>query len=135
MTEPPSWKTLTEQALEARLNAYAPYSQFSVGAAVATDHGDVFGGCNVENRSYGMTICAERTAVVAAVRAGARRFARVVVVADTTKPARPCGLCLDTLAEFSGPDLEIRVVTLDGSFEQFELKDLLPSPFSRDDLP
>ena len=91
------WESLTRAALDVRARAHAPYSRFAVGAALLADTGKVFAGCNVENRSFGLTICAERSAVVQAIAAGARRIERIVVVADSDTPPRPCGPCLDTL--------------------------------------
>ena len=99
------WDALVKVAWEYRLRAYAPYSDFAVGAAVLTGDGRVFGGCNVENLSYGLTQCAERVAVGAAVSAGAREVLAVVVVADTAVPISPCGACRQVLAEFGDPEL------------------------------
>ncbi len=139
MTKPPpspaDWQELTKLAEQTRARSYSPYSGFAVGAALATSGGLLFSGCNVENRSYGMTICAERTAVVSAVAAGERTVRRIVILADTKAPPRPCGLCLDTLAEFASPELEIRLINLSGNFEDLLLRDLLPQPFLAKDLP
>lgn len=122
------WQPLIESATQARQNAYAPYSGFAVGAALLTEDDTIVTGCNVENRTYGLTVCAERTAVVAANAQGQRSFRALVVVADATPPARPCGQCLDTLAEFA-PELPVLLVNLDGESEELTLKDLLPQPF------
>ncbi len=122
------WQPLIAAARIAREHAYAPYSGFAVGAALQTDSGEIFSGCNLENRSYGMTICAERSAVAQAVTAGHRRFEAVVVVADSAPPARPCGLCLDTLAEFN-PEIRVLLCNLKGEREELRLTDLLPQPF------
>src|SRR6478609_7284214 len=92
---------LFEKAAIARLSAYAPYSDFRVGAALLTESGKVFTGGNVENISYGLTICAERAAVFAAVQAGEREFKAIAIVADTGEPISPCGACRQVLAEFS----------------------------------
>jgi cytidine deaminase len=97
------WNTLLEAAWVARDSAYAPYSKFAVGAALMADDGRIFTGCNVENLSFGLTICAERVALGAAVAAGARSFLGVAVVADTAVPVSPCGACRQVLAEFSVP--------------------------------
>lgn len=111
------------QAWEARERAYAPYSGFRVGAVVVGEAGGVFVGCNVENLSYGLTQCAERVAIGAAVAAGERRIVTVVVVADTAAPVSPCGACRQVMAEFGDP--EIWLVNC-GSSEKFRLSELLP---------
>ena len=118
-----NWDSLVEVAWQAREAAYAPYSNFSVGAALLADDGRVFTGCNVENISYGLTNCAERVAVGAAVAAGAREFLAVAVVADTGVPISPCGACRQVLAEFGVPR-----VMLANRHErlEFRLEDLLP---------
>lgn len=132
--ENPDWQALTEAAWKAREAAYAPFSGFRVGAALWMPSGEIFAGCNVENRSFGITICAERTAAVSAVAAGHRRFVAAVVVADSKTPPRPCGLCLDTLAEFADADLPVRLSNLSGEVADFRLGELLPHPFSADEL-
>ncbi len=127
MTDP-----LVTAARAAQQQAYAPYSRFHVGAALESEDGRVFVGCNVENASYGLTICAERAAVCAAVSAGARRFRRVVVVSDSVPPAAPCGACRQVLAEF-GPDLRIDGVGPNGT-SSWTIADLLPVAFSKEQL-
>lgn len=112
--------------------AYAPYSHFPVGAAVETAGGAVFTGCNVENASYGLTVCAERNAVAAAVAAGHQRIVRCVVVSNSEPPASPCGACRQVLAEF-GPDMEIRSVG-PRSEARWTLGELLPSAFRSSQL-
>ena len=104
---------LVPAAMAARQHAHAPYSNFRVGAAVATLDGRVFTGCNVENLSYGLTICAERNAVFAAVAAGVREFDAIAIVADTREPVSPCGACRQVLAEFG--DFKVVSATLDGA--------------------
>ena len=126
-------ETLVEAAREARERAYAPYSGFRVGAAILTDSGEIFSGCNVENGSYGLTICAERSAVAAAVTAGHRRFERLVVVADRDEAVSPCGACRQVLAEF-GPDLEV-VGVGEGETVTWTVGSLLPSPFVLEERP
>lgn len=119
------WETLVEAAWLVREQAYAPYSQFAVGAALLTADGRVFTGCNVENISYGLSQCAERVAMGTAVAAGARDFLAIAVVADTGVPVSPCGACRQVLAEFGVPR-----VLLANRMEQLEflLEELLPRP-------
>lgn len=107
--------------------AYAPYSNFRVGAVLVGSDGRTFGGCNVENISYGLTICAERNAVFAAVAAGCRDFVKVVVATDTAEPASPCGACRQVLAEFNS-DMEVVLANFRGKAERFRLSELLPRP-------
>ena len=116
---------LLAKAIETRVLAYAPYSNFAVGAALETRSGKVFTGCNVENLSFGLTCCAERNAVFAAVAAGEREFARIVIVADSREPVTPCGACRQVLAEFS-EDLEVRSVNLQGVEFSARIRELLP---------
>lgn len=123
------WEPLVEAAKRAQERAYCPYSGFAVGAALLVGSGDIVAGCNIENRSYGLTICAERTAVAAANAAGHRELRALVVVAPASPAARPCGQCLDTLAEFN-PEIPILLVAEDGQREELVLSDLLPQPFS-----
>lgn len=128
-----SKKELIERAREAATRAYAPYSRFAVGAALEAEDGRIFTGCNVENGSFGLTVCAERAAVFNAVSAGCRRFVRIAIVAGTSgKPAAPCGACRQVLAEFAGPSFEILLATLDrtGTVERHTLGKLLPRAFS-----
>ena len=123
VTEP---ELITKSIAAAKL-AYAPYSRFLVGAALVATDGRVFCGCNVENISYGLTICAERNAVFAAVAAGCRDFTKIVITTDTAEPATPCGACRQVLAEFN-PDLEIVLATFGGKSVRFRLSELLPRP-------
>ena len=119
---------LLEAALEARENAHASFSKFKVGAAIEDDSGHIFTGCNVENATYGLTMCAERVAVFKAISEGARKFKRIAVAADTDVLTPPCGACRQILWEFCG-DAELTLVNLQGKTETFRLKDLFPRPF------
>jgi cytidine deaminase len=119
---------LLEAALAARDNAHAPFSKFRVGAAIEDETGRIFTGCNVENATYGLTICAERVAVFKAISEGARKFTRIAVAADTDVLTPPCGACRQILWEFCG-DAELTLVNLQGKTETFRLKELFPRPF------
>ncbi len=121
-------KKLLEAALAARANAHAPFSKFKVGAAIEDETGRIFTGCNVENATYGLTICAERVAVFKAISEGARKFTRIAVAADTSVLTPPCGACRQILWEFCG-DAELTLVNLQGKTETFHLKELFPRPF------
>ena len=117
-------------ALRARKRAYAPYSRFKVGAAVLAD-GQVFSGCNVENASYGLAICAERSAIVQAVAAGKRRVEAVAIATGTSPPTPPCGMCLQTFAEFGRWDMAVVLCGARGERVRTTLRALLPHGFSR----
>jgi cytidine deaminase len=119
---------LERVALEARERAHAPFSHFLVGAALEAEDGTIYGGCNVENSSYGLTMCAERSAIYHAVSRGARRFKRVAVVADTPSLTPPCGACRQVLWDLCG-DLEVVLFNLAGKRETMRLSDLLPRAF------
>ena len=123
MTDP-----LQAAALAARENAHAPYSKFRVGAALEDTSGRVHTGCNVENATYGLTLCAERVAVFKAVSEGARGFRRIAIAADTDTLTPPCGACRQILWEFCG-DIEILLVNLRGKSETLRLKELFPRAF------
>ncbi len=119
---------LVKAALAARENAHAPFSKFKVGAAIEDASGRIHTGCNVENATYGLTMCAERVAVLKAVSEGAREFRRVAVAADTDVLTPPCGACRQILWEFCG-DVELVLANPRGKMETFRLKDLFPRPF------
>ncbi len=123
---------LVRRAREVQRHAYCPYSKFRVGAALEAADGRVFVGTNVESASYGLTICAERMAIGAAVAGGARDFARIVVVTDVDPPASPCGACRQLLAEF-GLDLEVIAVG-PKTERRWTLRDLLPDAFAKSTL-
>jgi cytidine deaminase len=118
---------LRDVAAQARLRAYAPYSSFLVGAALRLKSGLVVSGCNVENVSFGLTMCAERVCVGRAIDQGERTFEALAIVADTETPIVPCGACRQVLAEFA-PELLITSWTLGGDSQEFLLADLLPLP-------
>lgn len=124
-------EAMVKMAAKARENAYTPYSGFKVGAAVRSWRtGKVYAGCNVENSSYGATICAERNAVLHAVAAeGELGIDKLVVVSDDDPPAPPCAMCLQVLAEFCSPDTEVTLAAIGGRVERMKFSDLLPRPF------
>jgi len=119
---------LVATARRVRELAHAPFSRFKVGAALETADGAVITGCNVENATYGLTVCAERVAVLKAISEGHRSFRRIAIVADTSEPTPPCGACRQILWEFAG-DLEVILANLTEETGRFRLKDLLPLPF------
>jgi cytidine deaminase len=125
---PEQARRLLDAALAVRQNAHAPYSRFLVGAALETADGRIVTGCNVENATYGLTVCAERVAVFKAMSEGLREFRRIAVVADTQQPTPPCGACRQILWEMGG-DLEVILGNLNGEKARFRMKDLLPHPF------
>src|SRR5437660_11989751 len=128
MTLDPARTRLIDAARAVRLNAAAGFSGFKVGAALEAKDGRVFTGCNVENATYGLTVCAERVAVFKAISEGCREFVRVAVVADTADPTPPCGACRQILWEFGG-DLEVILANLVETKARFRLAALLPHPF------
>jgi cytidine deaminase len=115
-------------ALKARANAVARFSGFAVGAALEAGDGAVHSGCNVENASYGLSMCAERVALFKALSEGAREFRRIAIVSQSGKPATPCGACRQLLWEFCG-DIEVVLSNLDGVTETIQLATLVPRPF------
>ncbi len=123
---------LIQKAIEVMKNAYAPYSHFQVGAALLTKSGKIYTGTNVENASYGLTNCAERTAIFSAVADGERDFEVLVVVADTEKPVSPCGACRQVMAEFG--DFKVILTNLKGEVIETTVGELLPYSFDKKDL-
>jgi cytidine deaminase len=121
---------LVRAARQARRRAFAPFSKFKVGAALETARGRVVTGCNIENASYGLTLCAERVAIFKAVSEGERRFRRLAVVADTGRLTPPCGACRQIIWEFCG-DVEIILANLKGNSSVRRMRTLLPEPFDR----
>ena len=119
---------LIAAARNARLNAHAEFSHFKVGAALETADGTIIAGCNIENATYGLTICAERVAMFKALSEGHREFRRIVVVAETEAPTPPCGACRQILWEFGG-DIEVILANLTKETGRHRLSDLLPIPF------
>ena len=121
-------RELARFARSARRRAHAPFSGFKVGAALRTREGEVVTGCNIENATYGLTLCAERVAVFKAVSEGLRRFDAIAVAADSKRPTAPCGPCRQILWEFCG-DIEVIMVNLEGKTESLHLKEVFPRPF------
>ena len=119
---------LLQKALEARENAYTPFSRFAVGAAILGKSGNIYTGCNIENSSYGLTICAERVALFKGVSEGEKTFKAIAIVADTEQPTPPCGACLQVLSEFQ-TDLIVIMAALKGTRKIKKLSELLPEPF------
>ena len=125
---------LLEESKIAREKAYVPYSKFKVGAALLTADGSVYRGCNIENASYGMTNCAERTAFFKAVSEGVKDFAALAIVADTDHPCPPCGACRQVMVEFCKPEMPVYLTNLKGDVELTTVGDLLPGAFTPEDL-
>lgn len=123
---------LIQAAIETRKQSYSPYSNFAVGAAVLSNDGYIYGGCNIENASYGLTNCAERTAIFNAVSDGKRNISAIAIVADTDRPCSPCGACRQVIGEFKIPC--IIMANLKGEYKKVTLEELLPFSFSNTDL-
>lgn len=125
---------LIEAAKEARQHAYIPFSHFAVGAAILTGSQKIYRGCNIENASFGLTNCAERTAIFKAISEGERKIEAIAVVADTVGPISPCGACRQVLAEFCDENTKIYLTNLHGNTEQWTIEKLLPGAFQRSDI-
>ncbi|MFZ5470609.1 MAG: cytidine deaminase [Myxococcota bacterium] len=128
------WKELFDAAAAVRTRAYAPYSSFQVGAAALADDGSIHTGCNVENASYGLGVCAERNAIARMVAEGRKKLVAVMIVIDTSEPTPPCGACRQVMAELGGPDLAVASRNLEGQEARWTLKELLPFAFTKDFL-
>ncbi len=133
MKAPPDLRELVRHARKARANAHAPFSRFKVGAALRVRSGEIVTGCNIENATYGLTLCAERTAVFKAVSEGFKRFDAVAVVVDSPQIAAPCGPCRQILWEFCG-DIWVHMQNFKGKSKTLRLSELLPLPFDRRNL-
>ena len=127
------YDALISAAKEARENAHAPFSNFKVGAALRTPSGKIFGGCNVENATYGLTVCAERVAIFKAISEGERRFDAIAVVTDTDALTPPCGACRQLIWEFCG-DVPVILSNLKGKTEIIAMRTLFPKPFDSSNL-
>lgn len=125
---------LIELAKEARENAYVPYSKFQVGAALLMEDGTVFKGANIENASYGLTNCAERTALYKAYSEGNRKVAAIAVVADTDRPVPPCGACRQVMVELIRPNAPVYLTNLKGDINEMSVSELLPGAFTAEDM-
>jgi cytidine deaminase len=120
---------LVSEARKARENAVAPFSKFKVGAALRTSEGKVYRGCNVENCTFGLTVCAERVALLSALAAGERKFTAIAVVTQSEEPSTPCGPCRQLMWEYCG-DIDVTLANLDGRRVEYKLSTLFPHPFS-----
>lgn len=125
---------LINEAKLAREMAYAPYSNFQVGAALLTKSGEIFHGCNIENAAYSMCNCGERTALFSAYAKGQKEFKALAVVADTKRPVPPCGACRQVIAELCEPNMIIYLSNLNGDIKELTVSELLPGAFSPEDL-
>lgn len=127
-------KKWIQQAELARESAYVPYSNFQVGACLVTTDDQTYTGCNIENASYGLSNCAERTAIFKAVSAGERSFKHLVITGDTDEPIAPCGACRQVIAEFCAPEMPVTLCNLKGETKETTVGDLLPYAFTSKDL-
>ena len=125
---------LFEAAAAARKNSYSPYSHYAVGCAIRMEDGKIFSGCNVENSSYGATICAERTAVLSAVTAGSKKIRELLLITQNSPPAPPCGVCLQVIREFGEEKTPIHLSNPAGELRTVEFRELLPQAFLTDHL-
>jgi cytidine deaminase len=124
------YKYLLEMAMNARENAYSPYSNYKVGATLITYNNKIFSGCNIENSSFSPTICAERLAIYKAVSENEKKFKAIAVICDSKDICKPCGVCLQVMNEFFDNSTQIILGNLKGLYEIFSINDLLPHPFN-----
>lgn len=128
------YKTLVNSALEARERAYVPYSNFRVGAAVLTEDGSIFSGCNIENASYGATNCAERTAIFKAVSEGHTKIKAIAIVGKLGEYTMPCGICRQVMSEFAQDDLDVILIKNKDEYVVKKLSEILPGAFRKENL-
>ena len=128
------YKKLSKLAIDARENAYVPYSKFKVGAAVITVDGSIYTGCNIENASYGATNCAERTAIFKAVSEGHKKIKAIAVVGDMSTNTYPCGICRQVIVEFATEDIQIILVKNEEEYVVKTMEEILPGAFTKEDL-
>lgn len=128
------YKKLSKIAIDARENAYVPYSKFKVGAAVITEDGSIYTGCNIENASYGATNCAERTAIFKAVSEGHKKIKAIAVVGDMSTNTYPCGICRQVIVEFATEDIQIILVKNEEEYVVKTMEEILPGAFTKEDL-
>jgi cytidine deaminase len=126
--------SLIAEAKKAMEKAYVPYSKFQVGAALLTEDGKVYQGCNIENAAYSMCNCAERTALFSAYAHGDRKFKTLAVIADTDRPVSPCGACRQVISELCPNDMKVVLTNLNGDIKEVTVEELLPGAFSPEDL-
>lgn len=127
-------KELLEKAKSVQKNSYSPYSKFPVGAALRSDKGNIYTGCNVENISFGLTICAERNAVFKMVASGDRKIKEILILGNTEEPLAPCGACRQVLAEFSEPDTTVYMVGKGDKFIKTDMMSVLPHVFNAKEM-
>jgi cytidine deaminase len=123
-----------DASVKAQKNAYVPFSHFKVGAALITESGKIYKGCNIENASFGLTNCAERTAIFKAVSEGERKFKHLVISGDTPEPISPCGACRQVIAEFCDPSMPVTLVGAQNVFRETTVEELLPYMFTSKDI-
>ena len=128
------YRNLVKIAIDARENAYVPYSKFKVGAAVLTEDGTIYTGCNIENASYGATNCAERTAIFKAVSEGHKEIKAIAIVGDMSTNTYPCGICRQVIVEFATKDIQIILVKNENDYIIKTMEEILPGAFTKEDL-